>query len=153
MVVDDDDAAVEDPASWNRVIALAEAVGAIPLSTGAQAHDRAMSYVSHAPQLIASAIYSVAARAGVLGEAGPGFRDVTRISGAPVSTWRDIFQTNRVEIAAALGEILEPLIEVRRLLSEGDEAAVGSAIALLEQAHSAKVKRQAELRPKSEPSR
>jgi prephenate dehydrogenase len=47
----------------------------------AGAHDRAMAYVSHAPQLVASAVYSVA-RAGV-STAGPGFRDVTRISAVP----------------------------------------------------------------------
>jgi len=104
----------------------------------ADAHDRAMAYVSHVPQLIASALYGVAARAGVLGEAGPGFRDLTRIAGGPPPVWRDIFESNRQEIAAALGNILEPLVDFRNKLAAGDEKALDAAIALLERAHVAK---------------
>jgi prephenate dehydrogenase len=141
------------PATIDRVAALARAVGAEPAILDADTHDRAMAYVSHAPQLVASAVYSVAARAGVLGEAGPGFRDVTRISGAPASTWRDIFETNRDALAVALGEILEPLVELRRLLQSGDEKAIASAMALLDEAHAAKAKQKAEVQPKSEPTR
>jgi prephenate dehydrogenase len=139
-----------DRSPLERAIALAEAVGAEPCTIDAAAHDRAMAYVSHAPQLIASAIYSVASRAGVLGEAGPGFRDVTRISGAPASPWRDIFDTNRRELAVALAEIIEPLVELERLLHTDDRSAVDSAVALLERAQRAK--REFTLRSKGEPT-
>jgi prephenate dehydrogenase len=139
-----------DRTNHDRVASLATALGAEPVLIDAETHDRAMAYVSHAPQLIASAVYSAAARAGFIGEAGPGFRDVTRISGAPVSTWRDIFETNRVELASALGEILEPLVELRRRLAEGDPAAVRSALALLEEVQAAKARRQADRRSKGE---
>jgi len=142
-----------DGPSVDRVVALARAVGAEPMEIEAGAHDRAMAYVSHAPQLVASAIYSVAARAGVLGQAGSGFRDVTRISGGPASTWRDIFDANRDELASALGEILEPLVELRRRLAAGDETAIASAVALLDDAHAAKAKRLSEMPPKVEPPR
>jgi prephenate dehydrogenase len=127
-----------DTAAVDRVVALAEAVGADPIVLDADAHDRAMAYVSHVPQLIASALYGVAARAGVLGEAGPGFRDLTRIAGGPSSVWRDIFESNRQEIAGALGHILEPLVDLRSKLLAGDEKAIDAAIALLERAHQAK---------------
>jgi prephenate dehydrogenase len=140
-----------DRQSVDRVVALAKAVGAEPMEIEAGAHDRAMAYVSHAPQLVASAVYSVAARAGVLDQAGPGFRDVTRISGGPASTWRDIFDANRDELASALGEILEPLVELRRRLVEGDATAIASAVALLDEAHAAKAKRLSEMPPKGEP--
>jgi prephenate dehydrogenase len=140
-----------DRQSVDRVVALARAVGAEPMEIEAGAHDRAMAYVSHAPQLVASAVYSVAARAGVLDQAGPGFRDVTRISGGPASTWRDIFDANRDELASALGEILEPLVELRRRLVEGDATAIASAVALLDEAHAAKAKRLSEMPPKGEP--
>jgi prephenate dehydrogenase len=136
--------------AFDRVVALVGSVGAEPTTIDAAMHDRAMAYVSHAPQLIASAVYSVAARAGVLGEAGPGFRDVTRISGAPAATWRDIFETNRKELASALAEIIEPLAELRRLLEMGDRSGVDRAVGLLEGALSAK--RQFSVRPKSESS-
>jgi prephenate dehydrogenase len=148
-----DEGTKSDGASVDRVVALARAVGAEPTEIEAGAHDRAMAYVSHAPQLVASAVYSVAARAGVLGQAGPGFRDVTRISGGPTSTWRDIFEANRDELASALGEILEPLVELRRRLAAGDVTAIASAVSLLDEAHAAKAKRLSEMPPKVEPPR
>ncbi len=138
LTADASEGVPSDRDAVERVKALAESVGAEPMLIDADAHDRAMAYVSHAPQLIASAVYSVAAAAGVLGEAGPGFRDVTRISGAPASTWRDIFDTNREALRVALGEVLEPLLELRRQLETGDEEAVTSAVALLERAQRSK---------------
>jgi len=132
------DARAPDEAAVERVVALAGAVGAEPIALDAEAHDRAMAYVSHAPQLIASALYSVAAQAGVLAEAGPGFRDLTRIAGGSPSMWSDIFESNRQEIAGALGQILEPLIDLRSRLAAGDEKAIDAAIALLERAKSNK---------------
>jgi prephenate dehydrogenase/3-phosphoshikimate 1-carboxyvinyltransferase len=144
-------AAAPDRAAIDRVAALARAVGAEPVQIEPDAHDRAMAYVSHAPQLISSAVYATAARAGVLGEAGPGFRDVTRISGAPATMWRDIFETNRDELAAALGDILEPLVELSRMLRSGDAKAIDSAVHLLQEAHAEKARRNASLRPKGEP--
>ncbi|HEX9294251.1 MAG TPA: prephenate dehydrogenase/arogenate dehydrogenase family protein [Polyangiaceae bacterium] len=122
----------------DRAAALARAVGAAPVLIDADAHDRAMAYVSHAPQLLASALYAVAARAGVLGEAGSGFRDMTRIAGGPSSIWRDIFEANREPIAEALGQILEPLAELKDRLARGDEEAIAAGVELLERAHAAR---------------
>jgi prephenate dehydrogenase len=132
------DARAPVKAAVDRVVALAEAVGAEPIAVDAEAHDRAMAYVSHVPQLVASALYGVAAGAGVLAEAGPGFRDLTRIAGGPPSMWRDIFESNRQEIAGALGQVLEPLIDLQTRLAGGDEKAVDVAIALLERAKNSK---------------
>jgi prephenate dehydrogenase len=123
----------------SRVAGLALALGAEPKVLDAGAHDRAMAYVSHVPQLVASTLYGAAASAGVLGEAGPGFRDLTRIAGGPPSMWRDIFRSNRGEIAVALAQILAPLVQLRDDLAAGDDRAIDAAIALLERAHQAKV--------------
>jgi prephenate dehydrogenase len=139
------------PAAVDRVVALAKAVGAEPTMIDAEAHDRAMAYVSHAPQLVASALYGVAAKAGVLGEAGSGFRDLTRIAGGPPSMWRDIFDSNQKEIAGALGQLLEPLIELKNQLAAGDPKAIDAAIALLERAHVAKTNKPAARRRSGEP--
>jgi prephenate dehydrogenase len=138
-----DGARAPDKTAVDRVVELAEAVGAEPMVLDAEAHDRAMAYVSHVPQLIASALYGVAARAGVLGEAGPGFRDLTRIAGGPPSVWRDIFESNRQEIAGALAHILEPLIDLRNKLAAGDDKALDAAIALLERVHEVRNKKPA----------
>jgi prephenate dehydrogenase len=121
-----------------RASELARAVGAEPKTVDADAHDRAMAYVSHAPQLVASALYGIAARAGVLREAGSGFRDSTRIAGGPSSMWRDIFAANRQRIAAALGEILEPLARARDALAEGEEAGLQAVLKLLDEAQTAR---------------
>ena len=141
-----------DPDAIDRVIALAGAVGATPVPIEAEAHDRAMAYVSHAPQLIASAVYAAAAKKGVLDQAGPGFRDVTRISGGPATTWRDIFETNRDDLAAALGDVLAPLIDLRDRLAAGDEKAISFAMALLDDAYTAKALRHSQTPAKGDPS-
>jgi len=124
--------------SLGRAMELAQAVGARPVVIDAETHDRAMAYVSHAPQLMASALFGVAARAGVLGEAGPGFRDATRISGGPPAIWRDILEANRRQIALALGDILAPLVRLRDTLADGGEKAMALAVELLEEAQVAK---------------
>jgi prephenate dehydrogenase len=133
------DEARPDADAVSRVRDLATALGALPTSIDAAAHDRAMSFVSHVPHLVASAVFEAAARAGVLGEAGPGFRDVTRIAGAPVSVWRDIFHANRDEIGRALGDVLVPLIELRDKLVGGDADAVQAAADLLDRAHQSRL--------------
>ncbi|HMJ56276.1 MAG TPA: prephenate dehydrogenase dimerization domain-containing protein, partial [Polyangiaceae bacterium] len=127
-----------DPRALPRALDLARVVGADPTIVDADAHDRAMAYVSHTPQLLASALYGVAARAGVLREAGSGFRDVTRIAGGSSSMWRDIFAANREQIAAALGEILEPLVRAQEALVAGDEAGLLAVLRLLEDAQAAR---------------
>jgi prephenate dehydrogenase len=121
-----------------RVVELVGAVGAEPIFVEADAHDRAMAYVSHLPQLLASALYGVAARAGVLGHAGAGFRDVTRIAGGPRAMWRDIFEANRQKIATALGDVVDPLVRVRDALAQDGDAGISAALDLLEQAHLAR---------------
>jgi prephenate dehydrogenase len=141
-----------DATAIDRVTALAGAVGAVPVRIAADAHDRAMAYVSHVPQLIASAVYAVASKRDVIDQAGPGFRDMTRISGGPASMWRDIFETNRADIGAALGEVLAPLIELRDRLSTGDENAIAGAMALLDEAQTAKAQRHSQMPPKGDPS-
>ena len=121
-----------------RVVELVGAVGAEPIFVEPDAHDRAMAYVSHAPQLIASAIYRAAARAGAISDAGPGFRDVTRIAGGPRAMWNDIIASNRSKIAAALEEVLDPLIRVRDALLQEGEGGLLAALELLEQAQTAR---------------
>jgi prephenate dehydrogenase len=121
-----------------RVVELVGAVGAEPVFVEADAHDRAMAYVSHVPQLLASALYGIAARAGVLPQAGSGFRDVTRIAGGPRAMWRDILEANRQKIATALGDVLDPLVHVRDALAQDGEAGLLAALDLLEQAQLAR---------------
>jgi prephenate dehydrogenase len=116
---------------------LVRSVGAVPVSVGADEHDRTMAYASHAPQLIASALAAVAGKAGVLGNVGPGFRDMTRIAGGPTAVWRDIFIANRHEIAAALADVLQPLVAAQAKLASGDERGLEVVMSLLDEARQA----------------
>jgi prephenate dehydrogenase len=125
------------PGAEGRVADLVRAIGAVPVAVGAAEHDRTMAYASHAPQIIASALAAVAARAGVLGDVGPGFRDMTRIAGGPAAVWRDIFAANRAEVAAALADILQPLAAAQGKLASGGGAGLDLAMSLLDEARQA----------------
>jgi prephenate dehydrogenase len=131
-------AAASDPDVVERVTELATFLGASPVTMDAAEHDRAMAYVSHVPHVVASAIYDAAARAGVLGAAGPGFRDMTRIAGGPTNVWRDIVDLNREPMGRALHELLLPLVALRDKLLAGDQSATKAAVELLEDARRAK---------------
>ena len=80
-------------------------LGAEPRRIDAAAHDRTMAYVSHVPQLVASALMATAGqrcgRAG-LGASGPAFTEMTRIAASPFDTWRGTLATNADFVVEAL---------------------------------------------------
>jgi prephenate dehydrogenase len=100
----------------DQVVALIRALGALPVEKTAEAHDRAMAYVSHAPQLVASALVDVAEATGCLAEAGPGFDDTTRVAGGPEGIWRDILEANGGNVREALDALIERLVTMREEL-------------------------------------
>jgi prephenate dehydrogenase len=106
-----------DERATGRVRSLVRAVGARPVTTDAATHDRAVAFLSHAPQVVAWALREVALADPVarrhLERAGPGFRDMTRLARSPRPLWRDILTSNRVEIRRALAAL------VRRLSTAG----------------------------------
>jgi prephenate dehydrogenase len=89
-----------------RLRAIVRAVGARPVQTSAADHDRALAFLSHAPQVVAWALYAAAAKDPVarrhLEVAGPGFRDMTRLARSPRALWREILSLNRAEVDRAL---------------------------------------------------
>lgn len=92
-----------------RVEALLALVGAKSAHLSLAAHDRAVAYTSHAPQLVASALAALAARAGALPAAGPAYRATTRSAGGAEFMWRDIFAANADEISIVLRELAAEL--------------------------------------------
>jgi prephenate dehydrogenase len=99
------------------------ALGAEPKVVGVDAHDRLLAFLSHLPQLTASALMEVVGDA--VGEdglalAGRGLADTTRLASSPGDIWRDIVTTNADEIGPALDVLIERLQELRRDLPEGD---------------------------------
>ena len=89
----------------------------------AAAHDRLLAFLSHLPQLTASALMQVVGESvGIdgLALAGRGLADTTRLASSPADIWQDIAATNADEIGPALDGLIELLQELRRDLPEGD---------------------------------
>ena len=106
-----------------KLLAFASALGAVPRVTTAEAHDRLMAFLSHLPQLTASALMQVVGDAvgdEGLALAGRGLVDTTRLASSPPDIWKDIAATNADAIGVALDTLIELLREVRRDLKAGD---------------------------------
>jgi prephenate dehydrogenase len=115
--------ATRTPADLERVRAFVLALGAQPRVIDAEAHDRAIAFLSHLPQLTASALMHVVGRAvgdGDLSLAGPGLADTTRLAASPPAIWRDIWATNNDAIVPALDALIETLTRLRNDLPAGD---------------------------------
>lgn len=104
-----------------RLFRLASGLGARPCTLDAAQHDRLMAFLSHLPQLTASALMDVVGDA--TGEglrlAGRGLVDTTRLASSPAGVWRDICASNADEIGHALGLLIERLEGLRADLANG----------------------------------
>lgn len=112
-----------------RVEDVARVLEADVVAMDAGAHDAAVARVSHAPQVIASA---VAAALGPLSAddvalAGQGLRDVTRIAASPPGMWSEIARLNEAALGRTLDHIIGDLEDVRE--SEDIGAALEDLIA------------------------
>jgi prephenate dehydrogenase len=99
------------------------ALGAVPKIIQAKAHDRLLAFLSHLPQLTASALMQVVGDAvgqEGLALAGRGLADTTRLASSPPDIWQDIAGTNADEIGPALDALIDLLQELRRDLPEGE---------------------------------
>ena len=87
------------------------------------AHDRLLAFLSHLPQLTASALLQAVGEA--VGEeglalAGRGLADATRLALSPPEIWKDITATNADEIGRALDTLIALLGDLRADLTTGD---------------------------------
>jgi len=109
-----------------KLSAFARALGAEPQIMDAAAHDRVLAFLSHLPQLTASALMQVVGD-GVGGKglalAGRGLVDTTRLASSPADIWRDVAATNADELGAALDALIALLEELRADLHDGDRLA------------------------------
>ena len=101
-------------------------IGAGPMMLTAEEHDRAVARLSHAPQLLATALACRVNEAD-LRLAGSGFAEMARLAGSRWSVWEDICRTNADEITSALDEVIGEMEAVRSSISSGDFDAVGAA--------------------------
>jgi prephenate dehydrogenase len=97
-----------------------EAIGAQVRMLSPEAHDTLVAYLSHLPQLVATALMElVGTHAGDdgLALAGRGLRDTTRLAASPPAIWTDILATNRDNI----GDAVDQLIALLRRLQAGED--------------------------------
>lgn len=113
-----------DPGAIAAVTEIAHLCGADPLILDAEAHDRAVALVSHAPHVAAS---TVAARLlngdeAALTLAGQGVRDVTRVAAGDPHLWTAILTHNATPVAEVLGAMAEDLAAAAVALRSMDGA-------------------------------
>ena len=110
-------------AAVEKLSAFARGLGSEPHILLPAAHDRLLAFLSHLPQLTASALMQVVGDA--VGEpglalAGRGLVDTTRLASSPAEIWRDIASTNADEIGPALDALISVLQSLRRDLPAGE---------------------------------
>jgi prephenate dehydrogenase len=87
----------------------------------AVAHDELMAWVSHLPQLTATALAAVLAQRGIASDTvGPGARDATRLAASDLHIWTPILQRAPRETIEALRRLTRTLDDVREALEARD---------------------------------
>ena len=107
----------------DKLSAFVRALGSEPRLLSPDAHDRLLAFLSHLPQLTASALMQVVGDAvgpGGLELSGKGLADTTRLASSPADIWRDIAATNADEIGPALDALIGVLQDLRADLTTGD---------------------------------
>ena len=127
----------DSPDAVSRASRLVEALGATPvvLSDHGQEHDRLMAAVSHLPQVTATLLMAVVARAVGLDNlrwAGSGLRDTTRLASSRADVWQGVLSSNDPELKplikylaselAAFADRLDDPAAVRGLFDEANHA-------------------------------
>lgn len=98
---------------------LLRSCGAQALVMDAAAHDAAVAWLSHLPQLLSTALASLVVEKEELPLelAASGFRDMTRLAESPYTLWRDIYATNLANIEQAIDAMISKLETLRNHLS------------------------------------
>jgi prephenate dehydrogenase len=105
-----------------------EEMGARVAVLNAPEHDRFCAWISHLPQMIATALAAALVDefgpdAPVLDIGGRALREMTRIAGSPYSMWRDIAITNKKNVADAMHKLEQRMAHIRENLDSRELAA------------------------------
>jgi prephenate dehydrogenase len=110
-----------DEAAMSIAGTIARDVGAVVTVCSAEVHDRAMARLVAGPLAAAAALAVAGAQAEpLLGAAGPGFRDSTRLADTPADLATELLFGNGADVAAAIGSIVEGLTQLRDAVERGD---------------------------------
>lgn len=116
-----------DDAAFAQLSALVRTVQAKPVPIDAAEHDRLMTWVSHLPMAVASALTGAAfegAGEGLAAVAGPGLLDTTRVASQPVRLAVELALANPAALADAIEAVGGRLSTLAGALRRRDEAAV-----------------------------
>ncbi|QUH24834.1 prephenate dehydrogenase [Serpentinicella alkaliphila] len=120
LTLDKQDVLSEELDKLKKVI---EAIGAYPVVTSLQKHDKIVARISHTPHLMAVILANLLdfdKNISYIPYVGGGFRDTTRIASGNPDMWRDIFLSNKEELISSI-ESCEILIkEFKDLLVKDD---------------------------------
>ncbi|GHO73094.1 prephenate dehydrogenase [Ktedonobacter sp. SOSP1-85] len=112
----------------NKVVALAEVLGARIRFLEPAEHDGQVATVSHLPFLASVALMETAGESASWRDASllaaSGFRDATRLAAGSPEMYRDICLTNRDAVSRGLDEYIAALQELRRLIVDHDTSIV-----------------------------
>ena len=111
------------PAAVERLQTFVRALGASPTVLDAAAHDRLVAFVSHLPQVVASALLDrIGATVGEAGLAlsGAGLADTTRLAASPGPLWAGILAANADNVSEALAVLEGELARLRGRLGDAD---------------------------------
>jgi prephenate dehydrogenase len=105
-----------------------EKIGARIATLPADDHDQLCAWISHLPQMIATALAAslvdeFGKDAPLLEAGGRALHEMTRISSSPYSMWRDVAITNKKNIADALLKLEQRLAHIRENLDSRELAA------------------------------
>lgn len=113
-----------DDAAIAGVSAFVASLGARPVLLDAERHDRAMTWVSHLPHAVASALARATAAGGggdLAGLAGPGLLGATRLAGQPVPLGLELALADPAALARAIDAVSAELAGLSEALRRGDE--------------------------------
>ncbi|MBW3594633.1 MAG: prephenate dehydrogenase [Actinobacteria bacterium] len=109
-------------AAYSAVSDLVFSLGARPVALAPSTHDALVARLSHVPQLAASALVDSAAAAGtkeaLLGLAGAGFRDVTRIAASDPALWVAIVRANARSVLEGLAGLDSAIADITAMVEE-----------------------------------
>lgn len=118
-----------------------EALGCHVQQMAPESHDAAFAAVSHLPHLLAFAlVHAITTQPNgkdMLGLAGPGFRDFTRIAASDPKMWRDVLLANRHELVEQTKMFSRSLHNMLQHAEQGNGEKLEEMIALASQARGA----------------
>ena len=118
-----------DDASFNLIKDLAESVGAKTREIDVARHDALLSFASHLPYMLSTAMVSTTDAYAIHNNApdvwqvmAGGYRDTSRVAASDVTMWLDILLTNPDAILGAVRDFQFELDQFAAMLERRDEA-------------------------------